>query len=683
MAVTGGIIQASDYNFIQADVEKILGESNLSDPLFGYGQAVNSFQVTNLTDTSIPNGNSVTTNQINNLLNDIKTIYRHQNGVDLDILSYQVGDIVGADASGTNMDYQPDDSRSIINIDDNRGINDLAAVMSGLVADPFKVALSETDTQVAVNEIRSQSWVDTIVSEFTFSWSNAAERRHFFNSGGQIQIEGETIAGTSDGTSQLRDEAWTDLLENVGKIIFDYEKTENLGSPSGISKPNGNIHNYNISNSYQTILRKDASAGLYENSYWQIEARENSDSVLNFRVTLVNRGPESNPDEGVPGGIEPGVREFVTIDVSLNIGYRKSNGAVVSETPSLNFTSTLSDSPAPTFVAQPSNQSPNNNAVVASNIGINLTSSDFVVNNGTDTHSASQWRVRKSGQTEYVFDQSTDSGLTSFEVPSTVFDDVRGTNQDYEWQVRHRGTESGWSDWSSLTRFTASKYATFTTVLSSNIQNFVLYDELRDNWNWDETQQVSGSVTVSSSAIVGSSSNTLSSLLIDNIPSGSIVTINNSGRITGAGGDGSDIITENPQNGSPGGSALETTLPVTINNGSGIIAGGGGGGGAGFARSGDSYFASGGGGAGFVAGAGGNVPPAGTFTIVSAGSNGTTSSGGAGGSTSQAQGGAGGNPGQFGQPGDTSSGGAPGNSIIGISNVNWASGSDNILGPTS
>lgn len=700
MASVGGTIQASDFNAIQSKIEKVLGQSQTSDPQFGYGQAINSNPVTALTDRSVPNGTSATAENTDNLLNEIKTLHKHQTGNDLNIASFQVGDIIGANASGTDMIYDSAGSRTIANRDNDKGINDLNSIADTLLANRLDVAASQTSTAVVFTDTRNRDWNETIFSEFTVSFTSAAERRHFFNSGGRIEIEGDTISGTSTGISGPRDDGWRDMLTNVGKVVFDRDNTVDLGNASGVSKPNGNIGNFSVSSSYQTILRKDPGSGLYENSFWTVEAKENSASELSFRVTLVDAGPEGGADA---------INEPITVDISFTYGYRKADGAVVAPTPAFSLVEDLNlDQNTEAFVATPNNSSPGNNQVVGTNLDVTLSASAFNVVNGSDTHEATQWYVKKAGSSTATLYEEDSSGTTSKTVPRSYFDDVRGTNQDYEWQVRYKGANLGWSPWSSATRFTASQYARFNIVISSDIEDYDLFTAIQDNAGWNGSQRVSGTVTVASGVVVGARTTNTYAFTVDNIPSGSNVTLQNNGRITGMGGNGGFFTSSgNPVSGANGGPALRTTANITIQNSNGVIAGGGGGGGSGHGR--ETYrvyannedpdgtqvtkdgYASGGGGAGFYTGNGGDTLT-GNNIISGYGGNGTVTSGGGPGTSSTtqgiiAQGGSGGNPGQSGATGSgniaTSSGGSAGNAIEGISNVSFASGSGNVLGPTT
>lgn len=336
MAVNSGDnITAAQFNGLQSRITQVLG---IGSGDFGYGQAVLSSQVLSVTNPNIPDGDSITAAQFNNLRSDMRKAVIHQTGTEISVNTFNVGDIIGADASGTDVNL---DTGAIINPDVTTGFNDLLDVMSGLETNRFNIHPGQAQIQVRAADERTTNWNGTIISEFTVSFSNANARRHFFNAAGQIRISGANDMNTSTGASFARDEGWDSLLENPGEIHFDHNSTTATGSTSNVSFPSGTIGNTNLTNSYQTIFRKDASGGLYSDSYWKIDARQNSTSQIQFKVELVDDGPESNFDQGQEGSIEPGVVEPITADLEFEYAARRANGEVVLPFPTFNIVNTF------------------------------------------------------------------------------------------------------------------------------------------------------------------------------------------------------------------------------------------------------------------------------------------------------------------------------------------------------
>jgi hypothetical protein len=218
---------------------------------------------------------------------------------------------------------------------------------------------------------------------------------------------------------------------------------------------------------------------------------------------------------------------------------------------------------------------------------------------------------------------------------------------------------------------------------------------------------------VSAAVKVGSVSTALYAIETGSWPAGVSLSMVNLGRVQGKGGRGGDgacddsgyggALSNDAQNGEPGGNALHVTYAISIDNLSGQLWGGGGGGGGGTV--GDAFDAGGGGGgsgAGYTT-TGGGLGRDGGFTNVVPGGNGgdgITDAGGAGGAEVSSPfgtpdghgglGGGGGGPGLAGSAGSLGfagtgslplragpgTGAAAGNYVVGNALVTWVNNGD-------
>ena len=133
----------------------------------------------------------------------------------------------------------------------------------------------------------------------------------------------------------------------------------------------------------------------------------------------------------------------------------------------------------------------------------------------------------------------------------------------------------------------------FIRTLAADQTDYNLYSALVAG-GWDAQRPVYVELTVNAGIILKSSANTIPAFTVGALPTGSSVYITNNGYIVGRGGQGvgKGFPTQTSYNltapaTANGGTALITTLPISINNASGVIGGGGGGGGAGGAQSAD------------------------------------------------------------------------------------------------
>ncbi|MFZ5476300.1 MAG: MopE-related protein, partial [Myxococcota bacterium] len=112
-----------------------------------------------------------------------------------------------------------------------------------------------------------------------------------------------------------------------------------------------------------------------------------------------------------------------------------------------------------------------------------------------------------------------------------------------------------------------------TLTIAADVESYVVADALGY-----PTDPVRVEITVASGVTVSSASTGEPAFTTDGLAAGSIVVLTNLGTIHGRGGDGACGY---GGDGEDGGDAIEATVEVVIDNGSGAIYGGGGGGGAG------------------------------------------------------------------------------------------------------
>jgi len=346
---TGDSITAADYNSLQSRVQQVLGQGSQT---FGYGQQVESSQVRGPTATGESDATNITAAEFNNIRNDISRVFVHQTGSTVDIALFQgtglveddfpaadTADVIGAEQSATDVTVDDTDNYTYTNTDESKGFNNLVEIVSQIEAEQNRFTLNSTQREISVLEIdrRTSSWNGSIQSEFNVIFNDADQRRYFFNAGGQLRFQGVITAASSQ-----RGSFWQDLIGNPGEIQFGYNFVQNTGSTNGVSFPAGVIGNYDLTQSYQTVFRKDANAGLYSDSFWQIEAREESDRTIIFKITLVNDGPESDSDAGQKGSIAGGVTESVQADIEFEYFAMKASGTVVTQFPTINLTNSFS-----------------------------------------------------------------------------------------------------------------------------------------------------------------------------------------------------------------------------------------------------------------------------------------------------------------------------------------------------
>lgn len=316
MAVSvGDEITAAQYNGLQSRVATILGTGSGSD---GYGQALASSQVT-------ANVSVVQASDFDNLRTDINKANNHQSGTNALIGDIQPLQTIGADRSET--------ARGSGVYHNDEGFNDYDTAIGVIETNKFLIDGGESSVEAKTTSTRTTNWNGTITHTFTVTFTNANQRRHFFNSGGEIRFSASQSGGSGSKTLD-----WRALLSAMGTIKFGYTATTATGSGTTT-----NIGNYDLTGTYQTIFTKTGSGNYAENDY-NIAARvdaagsASTAAVLRFRVEFRDDDTGDQITGGVgTGGIDgsftplgPAVDEDVNGTVVSTIQQLRATGSNVS-----------------------------------------------------------------------------------------------------------------------------------------------------------------------------------------------------------------------------------------------------------------------------------------------------------------------------------------------------------------
>lgn len=313
MAVTDGdSITAAQYNGLQSRINTIMGTGSGTD---GYGQALASAQVSA--------GDTITAAQFDNLRTDLNKANNHQSGTNSAIGDIAVGQIIGADASGTDL--------ASLNVT-TEGFNDYEVAVGVIETNKLLIDAGNSSAEAATNSSRTTPWGGggggTVDHVFTVTFADANARRHFFNAGGEIRF-----SASRSGGSGSKNTDWSNLLTNMGTIKMNHTQTTSTGSGTGST-----IGNSDLTGTYQTIFSKSGS-GLYAENLYRVRARQDSTSVLRFDIDFQDN--DLGDDQGGAGSTGP-VDENVSGTLTSTIQQLRATGSNVSvATPTYTNTSNL------------------------------------------------------------------------------------------------------------------------------------------------------------------------------------------------------------------------------------------------------------------------------------------------------------------------------------------------------
>ena len=300
---SGDTITAAQYNDLQSRVNNIMGTGSGQS---GYGQALASAQVST--------GNTVTATQMDNLRTDINKANNHQTGSSASIGNIAVGQIIGADASGTSVGSLTQTTE---------GYNDYDAAVTNITTNKFLIDSGEGTLEPVTSSSRSTNWQVELQHTFTLDFGSSNAARFFFNSGSDIRM---SISLT--GQSGSKSNTWSTLLSDIGTVTFNYTTTTQSGS--GGSFP-GTRGWYDMTTSYQNIFTQTVGGGgVYDENNVTIQARRNSaSSTLQIRIRIIDADTGDQRPGYLPG---PGEDETVNGTISTTIQRFRATGTNVEVT---------------------------------------------------------------------------------------------------------------------------------------------------------------------------------------------------------------------------------------------------------------------------------------------------------------------------------------------------------------
>ena len=235
------IIAAADYNVVQGKIGLVLGSSSPVSASYGWGQTVQSSQVSAST--------RVGATEWNNLRNDIINSWVHLYNTTPSLTSAIENDTVRGNI--LNAPYAQYDSYANAVLANRFGFHPQQSVLS------FRAA-----GETVWPGLYGLTWSGRVFAIVSATWPSSQAARHFFNSGGEIRISSTRTGGAS--TSQ--NSSWTSLLATTGARAFGGDK------PGKGVDPNDGQNFYRLRSSFDAWYEASASNPYSSNTY-RISAR--------------------------------------------------------------------------------------------------------------------------------------------------------------------------------------------------------------------------------------------------------------------------------------------------------------------------------------------------------------------------------------------------------------------------
>jgi hypothetical protein len=183
-------ILAQEYNDIQYNVTKVLGDKGYPVAAFGYGVTTSSVEVVA--------GQEISTVEWDKLAQDIRSAYWYQTATDYGVPATIVQ---GADIYWSNVVAYQNAGNTIVS---NAIANTTGSGQRTATTDNTNLPFSSWPTPVVVDVPKSFTCISTA------TWANPTEMRYFFNAGGLLQVYWTT---SGNPTAATKNYAYKNVLE--------------------------------------------------------------------------------------------------------------------------------------------------------------------------------------------------------------------------------------------------------------------------------------------------------------------------------------------------------------------------------------------------------------------------------------------------------------------------------------
>ena len=241
---TGKVI-ALNYNNIQGKLGAVLGPPSQSTLDVGYNLTVSG--------VAVQLGNRVYGRDVNLMIADLSTIYKHQTGIELGLATFDAGQHISTEDL-TPLSTRTDTAYTNRNV---AGVQNLSQLNSHSYSD-------------------GTTWSAYRIHSVTLDWGSNAEFRGWANLGGFITI-GASFSGGS-GTSQTN--SWSQLLQSVGTLVFGNLAGLQENQTRNGTFPNGGLYN----------ILQNGQVGANASIAFKILATDANYTGNQYKITITPNG---------------------------------------------------------------------------------------------------------------------------------------------------------------------------------------------------------------------------------------------------------------------------------------------------------------------------------------------------------------------------------------------------------
>ena len=276
--------QASD-KILPAEYNAFLTNTSNSGAIAAYG--INHIMGTGLLNLglgqtalhTVNTAEKITVAQWNSLWTAMNNIQNHSNITELtSTASREVGDVIAVKAALLT------------------DLNALATAVQG----GSTSATGGLTTSASVRSVTTaaEGWDSTATHEIGITWASANAMRFYFNQGGKVRI----VQSATASSLSAKDNSFVDLGTGIGNLDIGSQSTTRSGSAETLSTDGLAIGFYDMTTSYQTIIKMTSDNSTYTSNTVEISAKLDASPGTAVTMTIKMVATDGAADDQYTAG---------------------------------------------------------------------------------------------------------------------------------------------------------------------------------------------------------------------------------------------------------------------------------------------------------------------------------------------------------------------------------------------
>jgi len=191
----------------------------------------------------------------------------------------------------------------------SREVGDVIAVKAALLTDLNALATAvqggstlataiTTSASVRSVTTAAEGWDSTATHEISITWASANDMRFYFNQGGKVRI---VVSATASSLS-AKDNSYVDLGTGIGNLDIGSQSSTRSGSTETLTTNGLAVGFYDMTTSYQTIIKLTSDNSTYTSNTVEISAKLNASPGTAVTMTIKMVATDGSADTQYTAG---------------------------------------------------------------------------------------------------------------------------------------------------------------------------------------------------------------------------------------------------------------------------------------------------------------------------------------------------------------------------------------------